>query len=137
MRRRRAVRVGYNTGGVQFDTPSVSLPRGSYRVDERDVLYAPAFDAVYLEGAKLGRTRHISSPTVISYRFPLAKRVFGRAVRSKVGLRSLLVSMPSRVRFCVQRAQRREVLFAMRRAGYAGSAPKGRYRRNAFSSYRC
>lgn len=51
-------------------------------------------------------------------------------------LQKLYMRQPERVRFCVQRSQRREVLFALNRAGYSGSAP-GRYRRTQNSQYRC
>lgn len=51
--------------------------------------------------------------------------------------RSLPFRSPQRVHRCVRRKQRRETLFALRRAGYSGSAPKRHYRRNAFSNYSC
>lgn len=49
----------------------------------------------------------------------------------------LRIRVPTRVKFCVARKQRREVLFAMERAGYSGSAPKRHYRRNEDSNWRC
>lgn len=40
-------------------------------------------------------------------------------------------------RFCVGRKERREVLFALKRAGFSGSAPKRHYRRTSKSQWRC
>lgn len=51
-----------------------------------------------------------------------------------LGLNRLLAN--PRVTMCVRRKQRREVLFAMRRAGFSGSAP-GPYRRTNNSSWSC
>lgn len=49
----------------------------------------------------------------------------------------LFIRVPTKVGFCLQRKQRREVLFALRRAGFGGSAPKRRYRRTQNSQWRC
>lgn len=51
----------------------------------------------------------------------------------------LTLRAPSKVRFCVQRHTRREVLFARKVAGYKHRSPGsgGRYNRRAESSYRC
>lgn len=51
----------------------------------------------------------------------------------------LTINAPSKVRFCVQRHTRREVLFARKVAGYKHRSPGsgGRYIRRAESSYRC
>lgn len=49
---------------------------------------------------------------------------------------ALRVAVPQRVRFCIQRKSRREVLFAFRVAGRRGSAP-GPYRRRVESSWSC
>lgn len=51
------------------------------------------------------------------------------------GERPLAVSKAALI--CVRRKRRREVLFALGRAGYRGSAPKRHYRRTADSYYRC
>lgn len=63
----------------------------------------------------------------------------GLGSRSFEALRPLQVRVPMRARFCVQRKQRREVLFAFRRVGYSGSSPGRRntYRRTANSHWRC
>lgn len=50
---------------------------------------------------------------------------------------ALAVRLPAKVRFCIQRKQRKQVLFALDRAGYRGSAPKRHYIRNSNSQYRC
>lgn len=54
-------------------------------------------------------------------------------------LRSLWMRAPSRVRFCVQRKERKEVLFAYRKIGFSGSSPGrfNRYRRTENSAYGC
>lgn len=49
---------------------------------------------------------------------------------------SLSVRVPERVKFCVQRKERREVLFARRVAGRRGTAP-GPYRRSPKSQWSC
>lgn len=48
----------------------------------------------------------------------------------------LEIRVPARVRFCLRRKQRREVLFARRKVGFSG-ATKGPYRRTANSMWRC
>lgn len=52
-------------------------------------------------------------------------------------MRLLRMLIPLRVRFCVSRNQRREVLFAKRLAGYSGSARKRHWYRNQNSQYSC
>lgn len=59
-----------------------------------------------------------------------------RGASSWKGLRRLELNAPSRVRFCVARKQRREVLFAWRKVGFRGSSP-GPYRRYGSSQWRC
>lgn len=54
-----------------------------------------------------------------------------------LALGRLFYSAPARVRKCVQRKERRAVLFALERAGFAGSAPKRHYRRTEDSNWRC
>lgn len=73
------------------------------------------------------------------YPVSLAKHAVRRseAVPRWLQLRSLWMQAPSRVRFCVRRKQRKEVLFALGRAGYSGSARKMHWRRNASSQYSC
>lgn len=41
------------------------------------------------------------------------------------------------VAYCARRKVRRQVLFALRRAGYSGSAPKKHYQRGQSSQWRC
>lgn len=67
---------------------------------------------------------------------PAPPRRFPRQ-RSFTGLRTLQIRVPPRVKFCIQRKERREVLFALGRAGFRGSAPKRRYRRTQNSQWRC
>lgn len=56
---------------------------------------------------------------------------------SYAAMRILRLAVPRRVRFCVVRRIRRQVLFAFGRAGYSGSAPKRHYSRSANSLWRC
>lgn len=50
--------------------------------------------------------------------------------------RTIQISAPRKILACIRRRRRREVLFAKRRAGFSGSAPR-KYRRTHFSSYSC
>lgn len=49
----------------------------------------------------------------------------------------LRIEVPERVRFCVQRAQRKQVLFAARIAGTSGIGRGKAWRRTANSAWRC
>lgn len=95
---------------------------------------APQWAAVYPR-------RPLRSSPVAPFRFsaraarPLQFR-FGVAEHF-ASPRTLPLKVPSRVRFCVQRKERRQVLFALERAGYRGSAPKRHYQRTQESQYRC
>lgn len=72
---------------------------------------------------------------------------FRAVVRSPLGvsrgilgvLKGLYLRSPWKVHFCVQRKQRKEVLFALRKVGFRGSSPGsgGGYRRGGDSSYSC
>lgn len=74
---------------------------------------------------KVGRAFVFRSPFYSQYRQMLS---LGR-----------MVARPSRVMFCVKRKIRKEVLFALRKAGYRGSGPGRRrtYRRTGDSSHGC
>lgn len=128
-------------------TGLAQLPRGTYRdsearsgtlrrdqsvyrlgADRWDSPVGPANFKLRLRSVAASGARHGLMPRKSS---PYAKQV----------LRFLSwlpeVHIPSRVAFCVRRKQRREVLFALKRAGYSGSARKGHWRRTAYSKYRC
>lgn len=64
---------------------------------------------------------------------------YRRSLRSQqyAELKSLRMRAPARVLFCQQRKERREVLFAKKRAGFGGSAKKRRWRRTQNSQYGC
>lgn len=71
-----------------------------------------------------------------------APRRYGRSVspswRQQLNLAGHLVMRPDEaVSFCVRRKARREVLFALRRAGWSGSAQKRFWRRTEESNYSC
>lgn len=68
--------------------------------------------------------------------YPLAERLLHRS-QGYAMLRQLQIKAPLRVKFCRQRKERREVLFAFNRAGFSGSAPKRHYRRTQDSQYGC
>lgn len=77
--------------------------------------------------------------SVIAPPVSIAKPVFRRPVRVAIPIR-----IPTRVKFCTRRKERREVLFALDRAGYRGSGPgrsrhpdEPRYRRTEESNYTC
>lgn len=70
-------------------------------------------------------------------------RLRKRALLSKEPFRRMMFDVPRSVAVCVKRKQRKEVLFAYRKAGYAGSG-RGRwnglrrsYRRTTESQYSC
>lgn len=80
-----------------------------------------------LAGPRIARQlRPYSPPASQIRRINDSWREFGR----------LRIAAPSRVRFCVQRLQRKQVLFARGIAGRRGSAP-GPYRRTENSNWRC
>lgn len=64
---------------------------------------------------------------------PLRRRGVSRRYEA---LRQLPVAVPRKVRFCVERKRRREVIFAIGVGGRRGSAP-GPYRRTQESQYAC
>lgn len=69
--------------------------------------------------------------------FSLAKPAVGRLSPGRwSALSELQIRAPARARFCVQRKQRKEVLFALRIAG-RGAGGHGRYRRTANSAFSC
>lgn len=93
----------------------------------------PTWEAVYQSTIKRAR----KLPQIFSV-VKQPRRAFSRQL-GRYNPRALLleVRVPQRVRFCLQRKQRREVLFAWKRAGFRGSAPKRFYRRSQNSQYRC
>lgn len=80
------------------------------------------------------RSPHLARPgQVLS---PLRPRSESRGRELRPPMYQLRMSAPSRSSFCHRRKERRQVLFAIRRAGYSGSAP-GPYRRTQDSQYSC
>lgn len=131
-RRDRVAR--YNQTGEEFFASSGTLPRMAYR-DFRTMSYNRSLSAVM-------PSLRENAERLPTYYLPIsrpAKRAFRREnPRARLASVSFRVSeLPSRVRFCVVRKQRREVLFAIRKAGYSGSAPKRSYFRSASSKYGC
>lgn len=140
---RRGDRVdNSHTGGVQYNTPNRMLPRMSDR-DYKATLYSGLLQAVI---PNVPRRAEVRMPARRLPILPFKRaRIYpnvGRPdkpifVGSFPAKQDFLVDLPYRARVCVRRKQRREVLFAFRRAGYAGSAPKRRYRRTSYSKYGC
>lgn len=142
MARRAGRVVRFTTGALEYVDANRGLPRSTYRAFEDEPLYGYPDTAVDLErwfSPGYGATPHISAPrgrslyvgTRLSYAPPYRRRLYAGWQRFELG------TMPHRVGFCVRRKQRREVLFALGRAGYGGSAPKRHYRRNMNSNYGC
>lgn len=120
----------------QDDWSDLALSRSSYALHTDRAVRAVYQDPLRrIQVAPDYRRRARMSGTLLA---PLSAKP--RVARLSSGrysaLRLLQVRAPMRARFCVRRKQRREVLFAMGRAGFSGSAP-GRYFRRAESSYRC
>lgn len=138
LRRRRARVVGFTASGEGMFVPSSgTLPRGTYRDLEAGPWYGPPRGAVYQDGDQPRRLL----PEMPTFIYPAGqRRVWSRSdLQAKIlpSWRAVLAEAPYRVRFCVQRKSRREVLFAFRRAGYSGSARKSRWRRTSNSNYGC
>lgn len=143
-RRRRSISV---PGESQFSDSNRRLPRPVSFVDD-----VPE-DDLRPTGPVLGITPWRSA--VLPERpawgpLPPGRRVLRRTLRPPVPVqyfprslswqtvpRDLFMRVPERVKFCVQRKERREVLFAKKRAGFGGSARKRFWRRSASSQYRC
>lgn len=143
MNRRRSQRGGSSRdqvpGGRSADLTGLDrLPRPVRLDDERDELRVllgprPAVEAVYPWASPRASRGLRSYPPS-----PPAKRAVGASKLWRYSpLRVLQMSAPASTRFCVMRKQRREVLFAFRRAGYRGSARKRSWRRTGDSQYRC
>lgn len=133
---RRGDRVDFNANraGELFSRSSGTLPSTSYRVsrlmsyDEPLLAVIPSLrrDAERMPAIRLP----ISRP---------AERAFRRDVQRAL-LRNVsftTAELPSRVLFCIRRKQRREALFAFKRAGYSGSVKKRSFRRVSSSKYGC
>lgn len=78
------------------------------------------------------------SAAIRAPRLPATASDFRRINSSRLTFNRLSVRVPGRVQFCVQRKQRREVLFAREIAGFRRSpGAGGHYRRNEDSNWRC
>lgn len=138
MSRRRRDRVAFNTGEREFYRSSGTLPRSADR-DFGNELYGYRSEAVYPSHWRADeRSPQFFTSTVVSRaRYPTKP---GRKARLSSGFSrpvATLRELPYRVRECVRRKDRREVLFAVKRAGYSGSAPKRSYIRKLMSNYGC
>lgn len=127
-RYRRAGEARYSSSAA------MALPRTHEGVRR----YSPwAMSAPSLAQAQ-GVWRRLARPTL--FPVPLAKPAVGRLSSGRYSPLSVLrMRVPTRVRFCVQRRTRREVIFALGVGGSRGSAGgrHGTYRRNGNSAFRC
>lgn len=114
-------------GGPQFFSPNRRLPRREFSDSPDYRGYGGAPHAIFsIRPLKVGR-----KVALVGRTFPPMQAFFP----AWSAFRSLAVAMPSRARFCVQRKQRREVLFAKQVAGRRGLS--GPYRRTESSNWRC
>lgn len=119
------------------------LPRAvrldSEREDIPRAMRAPhSAEAVYPWASP--RIRHALRSFPVSVRFSnrqVVPQSKGRGVWWALSATPPAMRRAKSVDFCVRRKARREVLFAVRRAGFRGSAPKRSYRRSGDSQYRC
>lgn len=125
---------GFKRAGELVYGSSGTLPRAQERVrrlSPLDSLFTVSqASAAFHEAAEdyaLGR-----KPQHSYARLSPAKRFF----RGYEALRVLKLDAPNRVMFCIRRKLRKEVLFALGKAGFSGST-RGRYRRTADSQWRC
>lgn len=139
--RRDRVVASAATGGSWLYDPNPRLPRSTYRDVEAlsGTLRRMESDRFTPFGrAPLAyKPRYVLTP--VDRRLAPAGRMRARSPLPSASLswRVNLNRIPSRVKFCVQRKRRREVLFAFGRAGFRGSAPKRSYRRTVNSNYGC
>lgn len=132
MARRRSKRQGELTYGSRRSLP---LTHESAQRLPEDGLPATVWSSGLGSGG-WGRSPHISFVARILAALARRQATPPAKPRSFLSLGQLSFRAPARVRVCVQRKARREVLFAFNRAGFRGSAP-GRYRRTQDSQYSC
>lgn len=148
-RRRDRVSAERSTGAREFDRANGSLPRTNDRDFKDHIVFDPfaAVEPSFRESGKRvpqsGRVWGYGAQPHASREDGKKRRRFGYLFGAASGWLPLPFSakpvfdLPHRVKVCLRRKQRREVLFAFRRAGYSGSAPKRSYRRTANSFYGC
>ena len=129
MARRSRRRMTFTSAGRDFSFPSRRLPPRRFSISQDVADYGP-----FSRSADFPPTSRSSS-----YKAGLRprKRPAERWVDQYSALAILQTLAPSRALHCVRRKLRREVLFALRRAGFSGSAPKREYNRTADSQWRC
>lgn len=122
--------------GEVFTSSSRRLPR-SVIWSEPDV-FAGASRPVMAQGALPGTA---AVAVVPQRRFPakqvLRKSAISQRLNNLAFVNELRFSAPSAVKACVRRHERREVLFAQRKAGFSGSAKKRHWLRSSSSNYKC
>lgn len=134
--------VRRRTGGESQSSPNGTLPRpiadisklsiGDSRtvpIVEADLSFPRARPNVALvyPGGRRRRPQVLAKPPLTSVKS--LRRKPRRVLEALLG--------DPRVSFCAKRKERREVLFAMKRAGYRGSVKKKSWRRTFNSQWRC
>lgn len=152
MRSRRRT-VGAWQGGPRYSpsAPALPLPVSEEAVQARAWTGYSARERDLVLRARAAGARGTASSLLHRHyqkldRFSPARQQLSRAVVARDAERRfdplavsnvLRMANPLRVLFCVRRKMRREVLFALRRAGYSGSARKRHYHRSQESKYGC
>lgn len=138
-RRSRNVQSGRARGALHTDLASRRLPRplSPIQVQSPDVsrLLARVGSFPTVEDPVDARSRPGRAFHQVTLSAPPRVRA-GERRRVPVLPRSLAFRSPQRVNRCIRRKDRREVLFALNRAGYSGST-RGPYRRTFYSNYSC
>lgn len=120
----RTVVVGSNGTLPRAELRRYSVPEGAQDVFDWGMGQSPMSALLRGSVTSAGRVFQPSS----------AKRFLDG--RFKPVLTGLSVRYPTQMKFCVQRKERREVLFAKRVAGRRGGSP-GPYKRREWSNWRC
>lgn len=140
----RTSKVLRRSGELIVENSSRRLPRAQERVRQA-LLGRPVEEALHL----FGRPSRAVYPRVVRglsvshkalyrsnrARRPLPKRA--KHVDPFLGFNSLVIRVPTRVKFCLRRKFRREVLFARDVAGHRGIGRGKRWIRSENSNYRC
>lgn len=144
MARRRSssngrARLSYSSSAAALPRPHESVRQVYSGADFGDFLDpGTGYRAVNLFGQTWPEEARFQYRRKRSLTLPLAEPSEARDTSQRyLPLRLLEIRLPAKVRFCVQRQQRRQVLFAKGRAGYRGSAKKRFWRRTANSQWRC
>lgn len=130
---RRSARI---SGANEGRRDSLLLPV-TRRDDEADVIFRRRPESLPWAPVRLPelRAREVRRQDFAVSRLPVSARARPRLRAFPPFLSPVLaIRQPEKVRFCVRRKERREVLFALKRTGKGSRGPR---RRTANSSWRC